>query len=125
MPRGRPEADRRVNLGSRVGGLLLAFARLQGVISAAALGQVELLDDLRELFCIRLGLMIAAVGLAYLWEQRPSAGRRWSPLQAAGPILAVRLLDPRRAGLRADFTAFHGRFHPQRRLDRAGVRVPF
>ena len=28
--------------------------------------------------------MIAAIGLAYLWEQRPTAGRRWSPLQLLG-----------------------------------------
>ena len=35
-------------------------------------------------FFIRLGLMIAAVGAAWLWEQRPTAGRRWSPLQMLG-----------------------------------------
>ena len=31
-----------------------------------------------------MGLMIAAISLAYVWEQRPSAGRRWSPLQLLG-----------------------------------------
>jgi len=28
--------------------------------------------------------MIAALGLAWLWEQRPTAGQRWSPIQALG-----------------------------------------
>jgi surface polysaccharide O-acyltransferase-like enzyme len=35
-------------------------------------------------FFIRLGVIIASVGIAYLWEQRPTAGRRWSPLQLLG-----------------------------------------
>jgi surface polysaccharide O-acyltransferase-like enzyme len=35
-------------------------------------------------FFLRLGLMAAAIGVAYLWEQRPTAGRRWSPLQVLG-----------------------------------------
>jgi uncharacterized membrane protein len=35
-------------------------------------------------FFIRVGLMTAALGLAWLWEQRPTAGRRWSPLQMLG-----------------------------------------
>ena len=56
------------------------------------MGAVEFLDDVRQLFFIRLGLMTAAIGLAYLWEQRPTlrlgsgqaAGRRWSPLQLLG-----------------------------------------
>jgi fucose 4-O-acetylase-like acetyltransferase len=28
--------------------------------------------------------MVTAVGLAWLWEQRPNAGARWSPLQLMG-----------------------------------------
>jgi uncharacterized membrane protein len=35
-------------------------------------------------FFLRLGLMVIAVALAYAWELRPTAGRRWSPLQVLG-----------------------------------------
>jgi uncharacterized membrane protein len=34
-------------------------------------------------FCLRLGIMTAAIGLAYAWELRPGA-HRWSPLQQLG-----------------------------------------
>ena len=35
-------------------------------------------------FFIRLGLMVATLTAAWLWEQRPTAGQRWSPLRAFG-----------------------------------------
>jgi uncharacterized membrane protein len=35
-------------------------------------------------FFLRLGLMIVALFLAWLWERRPGAGRRWSPIQLLG-----------------------------------------
>jgi uncharacterized membrane protein len=35
-------------------------------------------------FFIRLGLMVAALTAAWLWEQRPTAALRWSPLQTFG-----------------------------------------
>jgi fucose 4-O-acetylase-like acetyltransferase len=34
-------------------------------------------------FFIRLGIIVAALGAAWLWEQRPTRGR-WSPLQQLG-----------------------------------------
>ena len=56
-------------------------------------------------FFIRLGVMVAALGAAWLWEQRPTRGAAGAPSSMLGPIVAVRLLDPRRAGLRPDFAA--------------------
>ena len=46
---------------------------------------VELLDHLGELLLHPAGPDDrGASALAYLWEQRPTAGRRWSPLQLLG-----------------------------------------
>jgi uncharacterized membrane protein len=35
-------------------------------------------------FFIRLGIMTAAIGLAYVWQLRPGGARKWSPLQQLG-----------------------------------------
>ena len=35
-------------------------------------------------FFLRLGLLVASIAVAYAWERRPTAGRRWSPLQLLG-----------------------------------------
>jgi uncharacterized membrane protein len=79
-----PDADRRVNLGFAAGGFLLAFAAYEASFLPPLWVKSSFWTTSASFFTIRLGLMIAAVGLAYLWEQRPSAGRRWSPLQTLG-----------------------------------------
>ena len=78
------EADRRVNLGLAAGGLILAFAAYKASFLPPLWVKSSFWTTSASFFTIRLGLMIAAVGLAYVWEQRPSAGRRWSPLQTMG-----------------------------------------
>jgi len=37
-----------------------------------------------EFFFMRVGIMTAAIALAYLWELRPGGAHRWSPLQQLG-----------------------------------------
>jgi uncharacterized membrane protein len=78
------DADRRVNLGFLVGGLVLAFAAYQASFFPPLLVKSSFWTTSASFFTIRLGLIVSAVGVAYLWERRPSAGRRWSPLQALG-----------------------------------------
>lgn len=79
------EADRRVNLGLGAAGLLMAFAAYQASFLPPLPGvHSRFWTTSASFFFIRLGLIVAAVGLAYLWEQRPTAGRRWSPLQVLG-----------------------------------------
>jgi hypothetical protein len=78
------EADRRVNLGFAAGGLLLAFAAYKASFLPPLGVTSSFWTTSASFFLIRLGLMIAAVGFAYVWEQRPGAGSRWSPLQALG-----------------------------------------
>jgi uncharacterized membrane protein len=79
-----PEADRRVNLSFGIVGLAIAFLAYKASFFPALWVQSSFWTTSATFFFIRLGLMIAAIGVAYLWEQRPSAGRRWSPLQLLG-----------------------------------------
>ncbi len=80
-----PEADRRVNIGFGLTGLVIAFAAYKtSFLPPPAWVQSSFWTTSSSFFFIRLGVMIAAIGLAYLWEQRPTAGRRWSPLQLLG-----------------------------------------
>lgn len=78
------EADRRLNLSLGVAGLLLAFAAYQASFLPALGVQSSFWTTSASFFFIRLGLIVAALSLAYLWEQRPGGGRRWSPLQLLG-----------------------------------------
>jgi uncharacterized membrane protein len=78
------EADRRANLAFTGGGLLIAFAAYQASFLPALGAPSSFWTTSASFFFIRLGLIISALGVAYLWEQRPMAGRRWSPLQMLG-----------------------------------------
>ena len=86
------EADRRLNLSFVAVGLALAFVAYRASFLAPLDPRSSFWTTSASFFFIRLGLMVAAVGVAYLWEQRPTlrlrsgqaAGRRWSPLQVLG-----------------------------------------
>ena len=56
-------------------------------------------------FFIRVGIMVAAIAVAYLWELRPGGTTKWSPMQQLGPHIALHLLDSRRDGVRPRFAA--------------------
>jgi uncharacterized membrane protein len=79
-----PEADRRVNVGFGLAGLAIAFAAYKASFLPALWVRSSFWTTSFSFFFIRLGLIIAALGLAWLWEQRPTAGRRWSPLRLLG-----------------------------------------
>jgi len=79
-----PQADRRINLALIAGGVLLAFAAWRASFVPALDPRSSFWTTSASFFFIRLGLMVAAVGVAYVWERRPTAGRRWSPLQVLG-----------------------------------------
>jgi uncharacterized membrane protein len=77
-------ADRRANLAFAAGGLVVAFAAYKASFLPPLGVRSSFWTTSASFFFIRLGVMVTSVGLAYLWEQRPSAGRRWSPLQMLG-----------------------------------------
>jgi uncharacterized membrane protein len=86
-----PDADRRVNHWFGAAGLALAFVAWRCSFLPPLDPRSQFWTTSASFFFTRLGLMVAALGAAYLWEQRPSlrrsgqaAGRRWSPLQVLG-----------------------------------------
>ena len=79
-----PASDRRVNLWLGVSGIVIALVAWQMSFLPPLDSRSNFWTTSASFFFIRLGLMVASLAVAYLWEQRPSAGRRWSPLQALG-----------------------------------------
>ena len=79
-----PEQDRRVNLAFLAGGLAVAVAAFEASFFPPIHPRSSFWTTSLSFFFIRAGLMTAAIGAAWLWEQRPTHGRRWSPLQVLG-----------------------------------------
>jgi uncharacterized membrane protein len=79
-----PETDRRANIALGVAGAALAIAAYQASFQPPLHPRSAFWTTSASFFFLRLGLMIAALALAWLWEQRPTAGRRWSPIQLLG-----------------------------------------
>ena len=77
-------ADRRANLALGAGGATLAVAAYQASFLPPLDPRSAFWTTSASFFLMRLGLMIVALALAWLWEQRPTAGRRWSPIQLFG-----------------------------------------
>jgi uncharacterized membrane protein len=86
----QPAADRRLNLSFAAGGLALAFVSYRCSFLPPLDPRSYFWTTSSSFFFLRLGLMVAALGLAYVWEQRRAlhspGGQpaRWSPLQALG-----------------------------------------
>jgi fucose 4-O-acetylase-like acetyltransferase len=77
-------ADRRVNIAFGAGGLALAAIAYEASFLPPLDPRSSFWTTSASFFGMRLGIMTAAIALAYLWEQRPHAGERWSPLQLMG-----------------------------------------
>jgi uncharacterized membrane protein len=77
------EAERRLNLGLLIGGAVLAVASYQAAFLPPLDPRSSYWTTSLSFFGLRLGFMTTAIGLAWLWEQRPTGGR-WSPLQVLG-----------------------------------------
>lgn len=78
------DADRRANIGFAIAGLVMVAAAYELSFLPPLHARSSFWTTSASFFFIRLGAIVAALGLAYLWEQRPTAGRRWSPLQLLG-----------------------------------------
>jgi uncharacterized membrane protein len=79
----RPEADRRANISFALAGLTIAFIAYQASFLPPLDPRSRFWTTSMSFFFIRLGILIAAVGAAWLWEQRRTRGG-WSPLQQLG-----------------------------------------
>jgi hypothetical protein len=79
-----PDADRRANVWLGAIGVALAFGAWRLSFLPPLDPRSAFWTTSASFFCIRLGVMIAGIPAAYLWEQRPTAGTRRSPLQTLG-----------------------------------------
>ena len=79
-----PSTEMRVNIGLGVGGLTVAIAAYWASFHPSLFAHSSFWTSSPSFFLLRLGLLVAAVAVAYAWERRPSAGRRWSPLRLLG-----------------------------------------
>lgn len=79
-----PEADRRVNLAFGAAGAALAVVAYQASFLPPLDARSSFWTTSVSFFLLRLGVMTAAIALAWLWEQRSTAGRHWSPLVLLG-----------------------------------------
>jgi uncharacterized membrane protein len=77
------EQDGRRPMGLIVGGAGLALAGAIGIFLPSPFGNSIFWTTSLSMFLIRTGAMTIALGLAWLWMRRPTAGR-WSPLVLFG-----------------------------------------
>ena len=82
--RSGPAADRRANLWLGAAGVAMALTARQMSFLPPLDPRSAFWTTSASFFFIRLGLMVATLTAAWLWEQRPTAGQRWSPLQVFG-----------------------------------------
>jgi uncharacterized membrane protein len=79
-----PSSEMRVNIGLGVGGLSVAIAAYWASFHPSLFAHSSFWTSSPSFFFLRLGLLVAAVPVAYAWERRPSVERRWSPLRLLG-----------------------------------------
>jgi len=82
------DQERRLNLGFAAAGLCLAAAAYQASFLPSALPgwypRTSFWTTSATFFFLRLGLLVAAVGAAWVWESRPDAAAKPSPLRQLG-----------------------------------------
>lgn len=76
--------DGRANVAFGAAGVLIALAAHQASFLPPLHPRSAYWTTSASFFFLRLGLMLVALSLAWLWEQRRSAGKRWSPIQLLG-----------------------------------------
>ena len=81
---GTRHQEHLANLGFVLGGIVLAAASYGLSFLPTLYQQSHFWTTSPTFFYLRLGFMIAAVGLAYAWDLRPGAAQKWSPLQQLG-----------------------------------------
>jgi uncharacterized membrane protein len=82
------QSERRMNLGFIAAGLALATAAYRASFHATVLPdwypRSSFWTTSASFFLLRAGLITAAIGTAWLWEARPGAPGRFSPLRQLG-----------------------------------------
>jgi uncharacterized membrane protein len=76
--------EARLNAGFALGGALLASAAYAASFLPTPYARSDFWTSSPSFFLMRVGIMTVAIAVAYAWEQRPGAGRRWSPMRLLG-----------------------------------------
>lgn len=79
-----PGTERRLNLLLGVGGALLAVGSYGASHLPSPYARSDWWTSSPAFFLMRAGILTAAIGVAYVWYQRPHADTRFSPLQQMG-----------------------------------------
>jgi uncharacterized membrane protein len=79
-----PADERRTNLWLLVVGLAMSYAAHRASFHPTWFVQSQYWTTSPSFFFLRLGILIASVGAAYLWELRPGDAEKWSPLRQLG-----------------------------------------
>ena len=77
-------AELATNIAFAVAGAAMAVAAYRLSFLPSWYPQSHFWTTSPAFFFIRLGIMIATVGLAFAWERRPGGGDKWSPLKQLG-----------------------------------------
>ena len=74
----------RLNLAFLSGGVVLAVLAYSASFLPTPYTRSDFWTSSPAFFFLRLGLLIAVIGISYAWEKRPAGNERWSPLQQLG-----------------------------------------
>ena len=74
----------RLNLAFLSGGVGLAVLAYGASFLPTAYARSEFWTSSPAFFFLRLGLLVAVIGISYVWERRPAGRERWSPLRQLG-----------------------------------------
>lgn len=78
------EGERLVNLGLLSAGVLLSAGAFALSYLPSPYASSWFWTTSPAYFFLRTGLLVAAIGAAYLWESRPGGAARWSPVRQLG-----------------------------------------
>jgi uncharacterized membrane protein len=82
------QQERRVNIGFAAAGIAIAFVAYQASFRPSVLPAwyppSNFWTTSASFFLIRAGLIVAAIGAAWMWESRSGAVSRWSPMRQFG-----------------------------------------
>ena len=89
----------RLNLAFLSGGVLLAVLAYGASFLPTPYARSDFWTSSPAFFFLRLGLLIAVIGIAYAWEKPTGSQGTMEPAAAARPYVALYLLDSRGDGL--------------------------
>jgi uncharacterized membrane protein len=79
-----PTTESRLNRHFAIGGIALGLAGLIASFLPSPYASSYFWTTSPAFFFLRVGILVALIGLAYAWEQRPGGSTKWSPLQQLG-----------------------------------------